>query len=520
MPVELKKPLEWKKASVDELKMLGDLQGNILKGHGRHHTMNLFLEFQDASQAKTWIKGLSITNALEQLKAAEEFRLSKAKGEKPTDGGIFRVIAISSAGYLALGVPSAKLPTDQAFTAGMKARGASLKDPSPEPIAGAKGWEKHFRKNNIHAILIIAASKAKEVNAEFKALTKTLPDGITILGKECGVSYFNANGEGIEHFGYVDGRSQPLMLTEDIEREKHSTDGISVWNPAFPLGQALVRDPAGTDPSTSFGSFFVFRKLEQNVKEFKKLKKKLGEKLAALAVSEGKKSNPGLSQSNIQKLQEQVQERAGALMVGRFEDGTPVVLQSKEGMHSPVPNNFNYLDDPDATKCPFHSHIRKTNPRGESAVKLRISEEKERQHIMPRRGITYDELPGTPTSPGRKRKKSGKGIEFLDEPSGKAGLLFMAYMNDIAVQFEFTQAAWANAENFLNDNTGTDPIIGQAPPGTIPADQKDPQQQKCPLKWGGSLEDTPFESFNFGNVVTLLGGEYFFAPSLSGLKNL
>jgi deferrochelatase/peroxidase EfeB len=170
---------------------------------------------------------------------------------------------------------------------------------------------------------------------------------------------------------------------------------------------------------------------------------------------------------------------------------------------NPVPNNFDYRDDAAGLKCPFHSHIRKTNPRGESVRPgLASSLDEERQHIMVRRGITYGE---------RKTKPAGKngGIEFTDQPTGGVGLLFMAYQNDIATQFEFTQAIWANNKNFVNSGTGIDPVIGQGDAGG----------QKCPVHWGGSPDDSS-KPFDFRGFVSMKGGEYFFAPSLSALKNL
>ena len=45
MAVNLAAPLAWKTATPDESAMLADLQANILKGHGRNHTANLFLRF-------------------------------------------------------------------------------------------------------------------------------------------------------------------------------------------------------------------------------------------------------------------------------------------------------------------------------------------------------------------------------------------------------------------------------------------------------------------------------------------
>jgi hypothetical protein len=85
----------------------------------------------------------------------------------------------------------------------------------------------------------------------------------------------------------------------------------------------------------------------------------------------------------------------------------------------------------------------------------------------------------------------------------------MAYQNDIVNQFEFTQAAWVNNPGFVQPNAGIDPVIGQGPKGG----------QRCPLEWGGGGA-TPRKAFDFRGFVTLKGGEYFFAPSISALKAL
>lgn len=63
-------------------------------------------------------------------------------------------------------------------------------------------------------------------------------------------------------------------------------------------------------------------------------------------------------------------ELAGALLVGRFEDGTPVTFQGADGLDDPVPNNFDYRGDMAGARCPFFAHIRKTNPRGDIARTL------------------------------------------------------------------------------------------------------------------------------------------------------
>ena len=51
--------------------LLVNLQGNILKGHGRHHTSNLFIAFNPGKkpEAKKFIAqvGADVTSALDQL---------------------------------------------------------------------------------------------------------------------------------------------------------------------------------------------------------------------------------------------------------------------------------------------------------------------------------------------------------------------------------------------------------------------------------------------------------------------
>jgi Dyp-type peroxidase family len=498
MPINLNAALPSGKLSAEENAMLDDLQGNILKGHGREQTTNLFLRFTGPA-AKAWVAGMAtqVTKASDQLKQAKNFKEAKAAGKAPA-AIPFISFYLTADGYRALGVPKNRQPKDAAFQVGMKAR-TGLNDP-PVPA-----WDE---KGPIHALLLVGLSE-KELGKTVQSLLDALPPSVQLAAREDGLAYKNLNGDGIEHFGYVDGRSQPLMLKEDVERERYGSDGTSVWNPEFPLKQALVADPGAGKSKTSFGSYFVFRKLEQNVRDFKAKEAELGELLVKAAEAEAAKSAKSLSETE----KDAIGERAGALIVGRFEDGTPVTLQNHEGMNHPVPNNFDYRDDDMGSKCPFHAHIRKSNPRGETAGGSAPALKEERSHIMARRGITYGV-----------RKTAPEGIrspiEFAEpegqEPTGGVGLLFMAYMGDIAKQFEFTQISWVNNPSFIHPDagtgplTGTDPVIGQGPAGG----------QACPMTWGKLPDDTTFTKFDLRGFVKLLGGEYFFAPSLTGLKSI
>lgn len=480
MPIDLEKPLEWMKESEDsEIRtLLDDLQGNILKGHGREHSVNLFLKFDaDAAEsARAFVRemGGAVTSALKQLRQTKRFKESLER----LRGDTFVSFFLTAAGYDALGISTKNTPDDEAFLNGMKKRRTVLSDSSSDH------WEECYR-DEIHALVLIADETPEKVDAMKDRILSRLPAAVSLLGVEIGLAMRNIKGDGIEHFGYVDGRSQPLFLVEDIRNEADTTDGIHVWNPDFPLRQVLVPCKGGTS-ELSFGSYFVFRKLEQDVRGFKQREEEIADFL---------------------KLSKEDRELAGAMLVGRFEDGTPVVLHGEDGADKPVPNNFTYESDTKGIKCPFHAHIRKTNPRGESVGVFAPNLEEERRHIMARRGITY----------GERIWKNGMRNTELDEdhfPSKDVGLLFMAYQCNIARQFEFTQAAWANNEGFIKRDsatgaplTGIDPIIGQGNP-TIPLSQT--------RKWGKDDKD----GFTFGRFVHLMGGEYFYAPCISFLKSL
>lgn len=479
MPIDLNASLAWTAAKPDEQAMLADLQGNILDGHGRKATLNLFVRFTDPAQGLALVHDLAahVTSAAKQLADAKAFR------DTGVSGGPFVGLLLSAAGYRALGVQAKMRPDGGAFDQGMAARRATLNDPAPAAL------EAPYRQP-IHAMILIGGNpnskgswKSKEVAAKAKAIRTLIGARATIVVEEPGRAIFRDNGtdesgihkiEGIEHFGYVDGRSQPLMLRELVTREADESDGIHIWNPEFPIGQVLVPDPGAPAPAkaTAFGSYFVFRKLEQDVAAFKE---RIERQLA---------QQTGLG------------ELAGAMIVGRFEDGTPVVLQRDGGGDNPVMNNFNYDGDPDGLRCPAHAHIRKTNPRGET-TKLGASIKDERSHIMARRGMTFG--------------KRNRTVDPSDEPAGGVGLMFMAFHADLGRSFEFTQQAWANSPNFLKPGTGRDPIIGQrGAQAGVPV--------KVPQAWGNRGAAT--NAVTFAEFVRFRGGEYFFAPALSTLASL
>lgn len=448
--------------------MLGRLQGNILKGHGRDFTVHFFVRFQNGYDLRTQLRGLTqtyVTSARQQRDETEDFRNFQIPGS------LFGNLFLTAAGLKVLGLATDDL-NDEFFAEGLKARGVQdFQDPA------VADWDPGFQ-GDIHAMLLLADDDRSFLLRQARTALTRLQGFCDILDVEHGHALRNEVGEGIEHFGYIDGRSQPIYFRQDWD-----ADGTkAIWQPEEPLSQVLVPDPlvgaVKGDETDAFGSYFVFRKLEQDVRGFKKREQDLADAL-------------GLSGS--------ARELAGALVVGRFEDGTPVTLQLTNGRTPAKDNDFDYSSDTSGQKCPFQGHIRKTNPRGDT-LKLGATIAQERAHRITRRGITYGERPAHP--------QDSQSLEEL--PSSGVGLLFMCFGSGIANQFAFMQASWANNENFVNPATGTDPVIGQFAPGTPPASQK----------WSSTWDGPANTSFPFADFVHLKGGEFFYAPSLEFLLHL
>lgn len=449
---------------------LSNMQGNILKGHGRDHTTHIFLRFKAGceEQVKEWIGELSgeITSFKKQLRDRE---LNK-RNQLP--GGLFTAFFLTAEGYKYLGFGDVEEKLgDPGFKNGMKERLSVNNDPL------VNQWEKGFQQH-IHVMVLLADDDKNRMGNKAREILENTSDIQAGVAIEYGNIIRNANKDGIEHFGYVDGISQPLFLKDEVDdwMKFHNVDPLApVGHPSRPkfdptadTDLVLVNDPYTNAPA-SFGSYFVFRKLEQNVKGFKEAEEALG-----------------------------LGELGGAYLVGRFEDGSPVVLTDNEGViGAGSHNNFNYDKDPSGGRCPHFAHTRKTNPREDL-----IPGDDHRSHIMARRGIPY----GVRTV--------DTAIEQCDMqfPEGGVGLLFMSYQQSIVHQFEFIQSQMANDPAFpVGTNTGVDAIIGQ-PAAQNPATFT----YKFPGSYGSNKRKLPL---SFGQFVTMKGGEYFFTPSIPFLRS-
>lgn len=446
----------------DAQKFMARVQGNIIKGHGRHHTAHLFVQFgPDIKAVRAWIAREMcprLISASRQVAQTEGWRAIRGTGEP------FFAFFLSHQGYKTLGVDAASTPTDPYFVAGMKTTPAGVQDTVLDPPVSE--WERNFQED-IDAMVLVADAERSRLEITVEALTRRLAVISRRLFIERGDQQTFDFGDGrkpvdIEHFGHQDGISQPLMSKQDADKEVASRGGTN-WNPIAPLKLGFIQEPGATD---QFGSYLVFRKLGQNVKAFRAARDGLA---AALGTDV---------------------ETAAAFAVGRFRDGRPVVPTTTKEPHAD-PNDFNFGADAKADLCPYQAHIRKTNPRGD-LVRRGAPEAAELGNRIIRRGITFgDRFDLLPYSQ-------------LPPPETGVGLLFMCYQARIG-QFAIQQAG-SDSNDFVDGGVGPDAVLGRS---------ATPTAQKWPSNGSPSAK-----TFLMVNFISMLGGEYFFAPSLAFLASL
>jgi Dyp-type peroxidase family len=266
-----------------------------------------------------------------------------------------------------------------------------------------------------------------------------------------------------EPFGFADGISNPEFVAGAPANH---------WSVDLGLDRVLIED-AGLHQG---GSFFVVRKLEQNVAAFRAFEAKL-----AAELRESLPSQVGHEAARL----------AEAALIGRDREGLPLADLAGDGL-----NDFSFTSDGRAARCPFHAHIRKANPRDDNPYASAIAMEDARKFQFVRRSMVY----GDPT----KLTMTGP-----DWPTGGVGLWFMGYMRDIEEQFCEMQGRWMRDRYFPGHNRDAlpDPLLfGGMTEGGEPA-----------TTWRWAREGQTTCVPGLAQFVRPRGGEYFYVPSLRWL---
>ncbi|KAI0648827.1 peroxidase TAP [Trametes meyenii] len=471
-----------------------NVQGDILAGLPKKSQVYIVFQIDDNVTAfrqhlAKLIPLITTTTQVQQdrAKIAANKKAALEAGKKPQLIKLSGVnIAFSQAGLTKLGITDNI--GDNAFVNGQFSDAQNLGDSGTTGTDGfVPDWIPAFKNHkNIHGVILISGDcdatiaitrLAVEAIFNFGAHNATLHEIITIKGTvRPGVE------SGHEHFGFLDGISQPAVQGIDTNPnpgQETVPQGIIVCGRD---GDTVTRPSWAID-----GSFLALRYLFQLVPEFNGFLK------ANPITSTGLTPEAG-------------SELLGARLVGRWKSGAPVDLTPLQddpalGKDPLRNNNFRYdfpEDSQTTDRCPFAAHTRKTNPRAD-----------------------LEDL--NPPAPTTARRIIRRGVQFGPEvtpdeaSSGKTkfgrGLIFVAYQSNIVNGFQFIQHSWADNPGFPIQkpfNPGFDAIIGQPTDGaTIPSRTiagTDPNNQTgtlpLPAEW-----------------VVPKGGEYFFSPSIPALRN-
>ncbi|KAJ5648085.1 hypothetical protein N7490_004457 [Penicillium lividum] len=354
----------------------------------------------------------------------------------------------------------------------------------------AHQWIPEFTQNHVDGVVLVCgtqdAVEKKRVDLLHNYLSKS--KGVVVV-KELEGKERPGKLKGHEHFGFLDGISQPLIKGLDDETAKLRGSRKELTRPGIILfghDGEMDDNPDLKHPAwAKDGSILVVRKIKQLVPEWNKF-----------IESEAPKLNftPG---------------QFGARLVGRWQSGAPVEKYPNE---DPVAkyadddpekkiiatwNDFDYPTD-NQFNCPFASHMRKTKPRS-------VVGNEDKFDIM-RRGIPY----------GEELRNDEATETKLDR-----GLMFLCYQTSLSNGFQFIRNRWINPDTFPfgkteftgGINPGQDALVGQSVKGAIEDDDK---ILSTSIYDGNGQHN----QVNFMPFIESHGGDYFFTPSLKLLREL
>ncbi|CUA72928.1 Dye-decolorizing peroxidase msp1 [Rhizoctonia solani] len=490
-----------------------NIQGDVYTAFSKGHEDFMFFTLVDRSGFKQWLASFNPTNSFDVAQDLKRI-LASSLGDRSRVKVIQTQIAFSRAGLDYLG-ETGKVG-DFYFD-----KGKMFLD--KDELTDRGKWDNLFEAGP-HACIIVAADSRSNCHEKVRELQGQISGFVSNLaiihGRERPGAF-----RGHEHFGYMDGISQPAL------RGLTDCDKVPeiMWRHPGVIIMGYNGDPNfdGKDPITypprpdwtKDGSFMVFRKLEQDVPEFNAYVVENGKRWREFIPEEGKEGQVQLTDLEGAKL-------FGAQMFGRWKSGAPLQLfpikDNEEAAKDPKINNrFDYhmpgKTRPSAARCPFTAHVRKVNPRQLDPFLSR--------EFIDATSIIRSSIPYGPEMT-EAEKASGKSSS---DPSLKRGLLFVCYQSSIQNGFMEQSKGFAGNDFFpaidlKPKRVGQDPIIG-APPlpasVTLTISGMDGREDIDMLA-AGRLKDTAFALSGSEQqfFVTSRGGEYFFVPSVSELKRL
>jgi Dyp-type peroxidase family len=526
---------------------LADIQGNILRPYGRFgfpFTRHMFFNIADAKAGRCFVERLrgQVTTA-ERWRGVDE----PPGGNAPERPIVAMNIGFSFRGLLALELPTRMLSAfPEEFIDGMAARAVILGDTG---VSAPEHWDEIWRaasaerNGQVHVWVSLSArgkrdgTPVDELAQRTEDVKAAVPLGVTLLSGHKGPSPDYQDSAAImapqpdgtaiptaaEHFGFADGIGDPVFAGQ-YEPDKMAAavvgsgkllPGSQGWA-ALATGEFIlghVNEAQQLPPApppwlfTRNGTYMAYRKLHENVASFKSY---IADQAAKL---------PGLSG-------DAAEQTIMAKMVGRWPNGLPLELapdhQAAEALaaqwadipailllssaqrsreqkarlvaYETMLADFTYTGDTEGAQCPFGAHIRRANPRDALDPAYATSKVTPGSALTNRRRILRRGMP--------------YGASTQDDGS-EHGVIFMALCASLLNQFEFIQQQWIHYGASFNLGNDTDPLIGnhgRDAKFVIPAD---------PAK-----QAVPYFCANLPQFVETRGGEYFFLPSLTALREI
>ncbi len=330
------------------------------------------------------------------------------------------------------------------------------------------------RNGPVHILLMAYESTPALLEARLREIRRQLA-GVQLV-RELPTTPLRENRE---HFGFHDGIAQPAI--RGLGRPGGPANSVAAGE--FVLG---YDDETGApEPAPEFarnGSYLVLRQVVQDVPGFWGAFRGLPDPVQKIALA--------------------------ARMMGRWPDGTPLALSPDFPLRANPTNDFTYAQaDPGAMRCPFGSHIRRSNPRDTLLDDAAKSLEVVNHHRILRRGRTF----GLPAP--RSAFPEGLHTEAAEGATGSPdlrGIHFLCLNASLSRQFEFVQQTWLNNPKFGNLTSDTDPVaspVTWSAPGENPAFtiQGCPENRRVPRP---------------AAYVSTMGGGYFFLPGRTALQRL
>ena len=483
-----------------DLRRSTEIQGDVLAGFRKDHVRVLFLRFPDqADPVRAWLTDLipQVSTTAEVAAFNTEFSAARRRNNGVDPAGMHAVwlnVSLTFQGLAELlgsdplsgPIGGDQVPNTQAFQQGAAARAGVVGDTGANAPAN---WLFGQDGQPVHALLTLAADRERDLNvAASVQRVAAAKAGLTVVFEQEAAT-LPGERRGHEHFGFKDGISQPGVAGFDPPepQDPSQVDGrpgtriVPAGEFVIGLPRADNQPPAQLPDWAANGTFQVVRRMAQDVPGW------WGQVAANKAVLDkaGVAVPPGART-----------EWLAARAVGRWRSGASVEHHPdsepsvKPG--SPEDNQISYAtDDQDGHKTPLFAHIRKVNPRDALGGAAAQPAAVDPRRII-RRGVPY----GEPFDPAQ---GNGHG------PDAPRGLVFVAYMANLAAQFEFLQQTWLNNVNFPAPDTGGDPVIGVDSTDSL------------------VLEGTPASTttpLTFHQFVRTEGTVYAFVPALSTLRKL